>query len=254
MGPPALPLVVDPETIESKNLNRIINSRKRHAIAATAKVTALAKAVRATGLVKKIIPLHGPCYTPEVIQRLAACDVLFGCMDSPDGRDFLNRIATFYCLPYFDLGVHLKADGCGGVETVCGSVHYVIPGGSSLLSRGVYSAKDLSDASLRRSHPEQFERQLREGYVKGAKVDSPAVVSVNGLCATLAINNLLARLHPFRDDPNSNIRWQTFDLVNTAFTTNLDGEPCKVLAKRVGRGDMQPPLDCVLPPYAAKTA
>ena len=53
-------------------------------------------------------------------------------------------------------------------------------------------------------------------------------------------------LHPFRNDPNSEIRWQTFDLVNTAFTTNPDGSPCGALSKYVGRGDMDPLLNAVL--------
>src|SRR5204862_3223323 len=114
------------------------------------------------------------------------------------------------------LGVHLEADGQGGVSTVCGSVHYLLPGGSSLLSRRVYTPADLRAAALGRTNPDQFQAEQEEGYIKRARVASPAVVSVNGLCATLAINNLLARLHPFRNDPNYDIRWQTFDLVNTA--------------------------------------
>jgi molybdopterin/thiamine biosynthesis adenylyltransferase len=232
--------------METKNLNRIINSRLADARAARPKVTTLARAVRATGLVRKVLPLQKTCFAPDVIKELASCDILFGCMDSYDGRDLLNRLASFYCVPLFDLGVHLEADGQGGVSTVCGSVHCLLPGGSSLLSRGVYTAEDVRVAALKRSNPEQFQAELDEGYIKRARVSSPAVVSVNGLCATMAINNLLARLHPFRNDPNSEIRWQTFDLVNTAFTTNPDGPPCGALSKYVGRGDMEPLLNAVL--------
>jgi hypothetical protein len=239
-------VLVDPDVMEAKNLNRIINSRREDSWNARPKVMALADAVRATGLVLELLPLQELCFSSSVIKELAGCDVLFGCMDSHDGRDLLNRLATFYCLPYFDLGVHLAADGQGGVSTVCGSVHYLLPGGSSLLSRGVYTPEDLRIASLRRSDPEQFKGEVKAGYIKGVRVNSPAVVSVNGLCATLAVNNFLAHLHPFRMDPNSEIRWQTFDLVNTALTSNQDGPICKVLAKYVGRGDMDPPLDSVL--------
>lgn len=239
-------VLVDPDEMEEKNLNRIINSRRDDAVKARAKTIVLAEAVRATGLVLEVVPLPAFCFCPAALQELAGCDVLFGCMDSPEGRDVLNRLATFYCLPYFDLGVHLRADGNGGVSVVCGSVHYLLPGGSSLLSRGVYTPEDLRRASLRRTNPEQFQDELERGYIKNARVDSPAVVSVNGLCATLAINNFLARLHPFRIDHNSEIRWQTFDLVNGSLSSNADGQVCKVLAKYVGRGDMDPPLDCVL--------
>jgi hypothetical protein len=241
-------VMVDPDVTEDKNLNRIINSRRSDALTARPKVLALADAVRATGLVREVLSFQESCFSATVLKELAACDLLFGCMDSHDGRDILNRLATFYCLPYFDLGVHLRADGKGGVSVVCGSVHYLLPGGSSLLSRVVYTPEDLRAASLRRTSPQQFQNELDEGYIRGAQVNSPAVVSVNGLCATLAINNFLARLHPFRQDPNSEIRWQTFDLLNGAFTSNPDGPACKVLAKYVGRGDMAPALDCVLLP------
>jgi hypothetical protein len=236
---------VDPDLMELKNLNRIINSRRADADAARPKVETIAEAVRATGLVQDVVPMQKSCFAPDAIKELASCDILFGCMDTHDGRDLLNRLATFYCIPLFDLGVHLEADGHGSVSAVCGSVHYLLPGGSSLLSRGVYTPSDIRAAALRRTNPDQFQAEQEEGYIKRARVSSPAVVSVNGLCATLAMNNLLARLHPFRSDPNAEIRWQTFDLVNTAFTTNDDGPPCKALLKYVGRGDMDPPLDSV---------
>jgi hypothetical protein len=237
---------VDPKLMGEKNQNRIINSRQEDVRAQRPKVHVLADAVRATGLVREVVPFYDSCFAPEVLRSLAACDVLFGCMDTYDGRDLVNRLATFYCVPCLDVGVRLDADGTGGVSTVCGSVHYLMPGGSSLLSRGVYTPENLRAAWLKRMHPEQFQEELEEGYIKGVQVDRPAVVSINGFCATLAINNFLARLHPFRISDNSEIRWQTFDLVNTALTSNPDGPPCKVLAKYVGRGDMEPLLDSVL--------
>src|SRR3546814_1251505 len=86
----------------------------------------------------------------DLVARLATCDVLFGCMDSIEGRDTLNRSSTFYTLPYFDLGVRIDADGSGGVNAVSGVVHYIQPGGSSLRSRGVYS--DRKRTRLNSSH------------------------------------------------------------------------------------------------------
>lgn len=238
-------VLVDPEDLEDKNLNRIINSRKSDSSLSLPKVLVLAKAVLETGLVAEVQPIRGSCFSQDTIEAVASCDIVFGCMDAYDGRDCLNRLATFYCLPYFDVGVRLDADGRGGVNTVCGSVHYIVPGGSSLLSRGVYTGEELRSASLKRKNPEQYKSELEEGYIKNAKVESPAVVSINGLCATLAVNDFLARLHPFRYDGNSAIWWLTFDLVNNGLTSNADGPRCEVLAKFVGRGDIDPALDCV---------
>lgn len=239
-------ILVDPDVVEYKNLNRIVNTTLKNAQNKTPKVQALKSVIEQMGTCTTVTARQENLYDLGVLRELATCDVLFGCMDSVDGRDLLNRLAAFYMIPYFDLGVRLDADGKGGVEVACGSVHYLLPGGSSLLSRQVYTSERLRVANLRRTNPEQFESELAEGYIKGVKVESPAVISVNGLCATLAVNNLLARLHPFRNEPNAEMRHQWFDLVNGAFGTNPDGEACRVLQRYVGRGDMEPFLDCYL--------
>jgi hypothetical protein len=239
-------ILVDPDAIEHKNLNRIVNSTLEDARNRTRKVQALCVAIEKMGTCTRVIALPKNLFDDGVLMQLATCDALFGCMDSVDGRDLLNRLATFYLVPYFDLGVRLDADGCGGVNVACGSVHYLLPGGSSLLSRHVYTSEALRAATVRRTNPEQFKSELAEGYIKGVKVESPAVISVNGLCATLAVNNLLARLHPFRIEANSEIRHQWFDLVNGVFGSGDGGDPCRALSRYAGRGDMQPILDCYL--------
>ena len=50
----------------------------------------------------------------NTVRAVAGCDVVFGCMDSIDGRHLLNKLATFYVIPYFDPSVKLEADGTGG--------------------------------------------------------------------------------------------------------------------------------------------
>lgn len=239
-------ILVDPDIVEHKNLNRIVNSTLEHAEAETPKVMALQSAINRMGTCTHVTALSKNLFNLDVLQTLATCDVLFGCMDTVDGRDILNRLATFYLIPYFDLGVRLDADGNGSVDVVCGSVHFLLPGGSSLLSRCVYDPETLRAASLRRTSPEQFAVEMDEGYIKGIKVESPAVISVNGLSATLAVNNLLTRIHSFRIDPNSEIRHQWFDLINGIFGSSDGGESCRVLQRVAGRGDVQPFLDCHL--------
>src|SRR3546814_10243187 len=101
-----------------------------------------------------------------------------------------------------DLGGRIDADGSGGVNAVSGVVHYIQPGGSSLRSRGVYSEAELHADVLRRTDPDFYEDQVRRGYVRGIVVDRPAVISINTMVASMAVNELLARLHPFRTRPN----------------------------------------------------
>jgi hypothetical protein len=65
-----------------------------------------------------------------------------------EGRHLLNRLAAFYVLPYFDVGVKLVADGHGGIAEACGAVHYIRPDGSTLQDRKVYNADQLKAAGL----------------------------------------------------------------------------------------------------------
>jgi len=238
-------VLVDPDIVEFKNLNRIVNTQLADAIQARSKVVALKKAVRRHGTGTIMTEIVGSLFDESAAKTLATCDVVFGCMDKFESRDRLNRIATFYLLPYFDLGVRLDADGKGGITNVSGAVHYLLPDGSSLLSRGCYSPETLRVEVLRRKNPKQYEQELAEGYIKGAKVESPAVISINGFCATMAVNELLARIHPFREGKLAEERIHQFDLKNSFWMQRSDPGHCSVLSRYAGRGDMAPFLDCI---------
>jgi ThiF family len=236
-------VLVDPDSIERKNLNRIVNSMAADAKAGAKKVHVFERAIAAMGLNTKVHSHPTDLAHPEVVEHLASCDILFGCVDSADGRELLNRIGTYYIVPYFDVGVRLDADGAGGISQVCAAIHYLLPGGSSLLNRGVITANQVGAEAMRRTNLEQFTALAKEGYVHGASVGAPAVISLNGFAASHAVNEMLARIHPFRLDDNSEFRYQNLSLRDGAWLRIPDGTPCKVISRRVGRGDCAPLLD-----------
>ena len=236
-------VLVDPDRVEEKNLNRILNATMDDARQRRLKVDVAARSIWAMGL-GTVVHTH-PCtlFDPVAVRAVAGCDVVFGCMDSIDGRHLLNKLATFYLVPYFDVGVKLEADGRGGVDQVCGTVHYLQPGGSSLLSRRVYTMDQVRAAGLYRTDPAAYRSQLDDGYIRGVQEDRPAVVQLNSLLASLAVNEFLARLHPFRLDPNADYAIHRLSLSHGIYEHEDDGEPCVVLARHVGRGDVSPLLD-----------
>lgn len=236
-------ILVDPDVVEEKNLNRILHATMEDAKAQRPKVEVLAREIERIGLGTKVVPLQRNLVDAEVVRQVAGCDVLFGCMDGAEGRNLLNRLATFYCLPYFDVGVRLDADGNGGVDQVCGGVHYLQPGGSSLLSRGVISSEDIDAESILRTDPEEYARKRKAGYIHRVNEDRPAVVSVNMHFASLGVNEFLARLHPYRDDPNADYAWVSISLSQMHRYANPDGAACPRLSRYVGRGDQTPLLD-----------
>lgn len=236
-------VLVDPDTVEEKNLNRILNTGIDDARAGRPKVEVLAAAIARLGLGQDVLPLRANLLEPEVIRRVAECDVAFGCMDGVEGRHTLNRLATFYTLPYFDVGVRLDADGRGGIDLIAGAVHYLQPGLSSLLSRGVYTMARVEAEEIRRTNPEMYRRQVKEGYLRGVEEDRPAVISVNMFFAALVVNDFLARLHPYRNEPNGSFAYIGGSLSEVQFYTEAEKEPCLALQRHVGKSDVLPLLE-----------
>lgn len=236
-------ILIDPDLIEEKNLNRILNSGKEDVYLGTPKVFALASAVARMGLDQEVLPLPINLATRKAVCEVGACDVIFGCTDGAEARHLLNRIATFYSIPYLDVGVRLDADGKGGISNVAGAVHYLQPGGSSLLSREVYTMQDVEAEELRRTNPEIYRARRDEGYIRGIREERPAIIPVNMFFASLVLQEFLARLHSFRNQPNANYAIVRGNLLEPFLTTEPDGAASDTLARHIGRGDVEPMLD-----------
>lgn len=233
-------VLVDPDTVEPVNMNRIVHATASDAQAGTLKVNVLKQAVNRIGL-GTIVETHAADVREvSILQRLAHCDLIFGCVDSIEARDVLNRLAVYYLLPYIDVGVRLEADGQGGVQHIAGGVQYVHPDSPTLMERRLYSAKDLADAGLRKTDPDAFTDQVGRGYIRGAPVARPAVASVNAFYASLAVNELLERVHGFRDESPVGV---IVSLSQMRFVTVDDRQTSSGLARRAGRGDVVPMLD-----------
>ncbi len=237
-------VLIDPDKVEEKNLNRILNTTMSDAIKSRYKVDVLNDIIDKIGLGTEVISFKNNLYdSVDVIHELASCDIIFGCVDSVDGRHLINQIANFYLVPYFDLGVKVIADGKGSVDQICGTINYLQPRGSSLMSRGLYSNEELRAAGLHRVNPEEYEVQKKSGYIVNVNVDSPAVISINMQTASIAVNEFLARIHPFRYDPNSEFAITRFSITDAYVQRESDGSPDEYLVKYVGRGDITPLLN-----------
>ncbi len=237
-------VIVDPDIVEEKNLNRILNSTMADARNGRYKVDVIKKAIDRIGLGTKVISFKENIYDRvEIIDNLAQCDVLFGCVDSVDGRHLLNQISTFYLIPYIDLGVKIIADGNGGIDQICGTIHYIQPGGSSLRTRGLYTSEELRAASMFRTSRKEYDKQLRSGYIFNAHVESPAVISINMQLSSMAVNEFLARLHPFRYDHNSENAITRFSLSDNYILKEADGPADEYLMRYIGSGDYKPKLN-----------
>jgi hypothetical protein len=236
-------VIIDPDKVEKKNLNRILNTTIKDAAAGRTKVEVIAKSIEQIGLGTTVITYSDNVFdNKEALMALISCDVIFGCVDSVDGRYLISQLTNFYHIPYFDIGVRLDADGKGGIKNILASIHYIQPGCSTLLSRRLYTAKRLFDDSLLRQDPVEFAKREKQGYVHNANVDRPAVISINMQISAMAVNEMLNRLHPFKDeDPGSYARVM-MDYCGGCIE-NLeenDFEQDESANKWAGRGDCKP--------------
>jgi len=235
-------VLVDPDRVESKNLNRILNATREDAYLRRPKVEVMARAIAAMGFGTELDIIADDLATPRAVKAVAECDVVFGCMDGVEGRHLLNRLAAYYVLPYFDVGIKLEADGQGGVNEACGAVHYVRPDGATLLDCKLYTVDQLKAAGLRRTDSKAYREQVKAGYIRGVAEDRPAVISFNMQMASTAVNEFLARLHPYRYDDNAE-----FSVVRTSFISNAyfwesEEAPSGSFFAHIGKGDVRPLL------------
>lgn len=236
-------VIVDPDTVEKKNLNRILNTTLRDAELSRPKTDVLGDAAERIGLGTEVIRYNTNLYDSKaVLEELILCDVIFGCVDSVDGRHLISQLANFYLVPYFDLGVRLDADGKGGIKSITGSVHYIQPGCSSLFSRRLYTAKRLADENILRQNPEEFRSLEKQGYVHNANVERPAVISINMQISSAAVNEFLNRLHPFKDETPNHYAKVTLDISGGCIINESESDFDQDLHSEswAGRGDCKP--------------
>jgi hypothetical protein len=235
-------VLVDPDRVEEKNLNRILNATREDAYLKRPKVEVMARGIASMGFDTELEIIPENLATPRAVKAVAECDVVFGCMDGVEGRHLLNRLAAFYVLPYFDIGVKLEADGSGGIDEACGAVHYLRPDGSTLFDRKVYTAEQLKAAGLRRTDPKAYREQVKAGYIRGIREDRPAVISVNMQMASTAMNEFLARLHPYRYDDNADSATVRTSFIQGMNYREREESPSGMFAAHVGKADVRPLL------------
>jgi proteasome lid subunit RPN8/RPN11 len=200
-------ILVDHDRVETRNLNRILNSTQADAESSASKVGMFADSigrVRGEGVA---VPIAKSIGTREAVLAAADADILFCCVDTRFARMIADRIASRFLIPLFDVGVLIPTMKTGSAVTIAGvygRVDYVKPGGATLADRGVYTSESLRAESLLAANPEAYQQQLQHGYIQGFHEEAPAVISLNMMAASACVMEFLARTFPMREEHNAN--------------------------------------------------
>ena len=230
--------LVDPDCVEEKNLNRIVNATFNDAKERTPKVVVLQRAIERMGTGVCVDAYQAHTFDKQAVEALGDCDVIFGCVDSAEGRYHLECLASAYFLPYFDVGVYLEASPDGGISQADAVSHYIHPENADLMLRGGYTAKQLTAENWYRKDRKHYETQRVAGYLATVGEDWPAVMSINMQAACMAFNDFLARIHGFRLDDNAEFSEQRFRFVHGCYMNSKAGtERSPIFEKYAGMGD-----------------
>jgi hypothetical protein len=118
----------------------------------------------------------------------------------------------------------------------------VRPDGSTLQDRKVYNSEQLKAAGLKRTDPKAYREQVRAGYIRGVEEDRPAVVSINMQMASAAVNEFLARLHPYRYDDNGDFAVVRRSFIQGTEYRETEEAPSGAFFRQLGKADVHPLL------------
>lgn len=195
-------ILIDFDKIEPHNLNRILNATAEDAKNGALKVDMFADVIRTYRSGCDVVRVPHSIATRDAVLAACEADILFSCVDTAEGRFIADRLATFFQMPLFDVGVSIPTRVAPAGERViaeaCGRIDYVYPGGSSLQDRGVYDAAELEAEYLARTAPDSLRQKLTDGYLRGAAEQAPAVICLNMRAASACVMEFIARAFPFR--------------------------------------------------------
>jgi len=176
-------ILIDPDTIDETNLNRVVGTNV--ADVGAAKVDVAGRYISTFAPEAVIARAKGDIVHATVAKALTDADVIFGCTDSHGSRAVMQQIAYQYLIPCIDMGSTITTED-SAVSGIFGRVQMLTPGFACFTCSGL-----LNPEEVRRDMMSAFEKK-QDPYIQGAREPAPAVISLNGTVASLAITMFLA--------------------------------------------------------------
>jgi molybdopterin/thiamine biosynthesis adenylyltransferase len=168
--------------------------------------------------------------TAATVKALRRCDLIVACVDRLQVRDDLNRFCKRYLIPLIDVGIEITPDRDrpGAVEAITGRATKVMPAGPCLRCQGIIDDDKLT--------AERGGQPL--GYTGAARVPDPAVVTLNGIVASVAATEVLQQLTGFAGASSPNCGWIYDGLGGTLERATKAYRGCDACRYERGLGDV----------------
>jgi molybdopterin/thiamine biosynthesis adenylyltransferase/proteasome lid subunit RPN8/RPN11 len=235
-------IVADGQRLEESNVSRVYGS----SVSDSGRPKVEIQEAHATriGLGTEISILPKDITFPSAFKQLRACDLIFGCTDDQWGRSLLSRLAIYYYIPVFDMGVRIDSADCV-LFSVQGRVTTLMPGTACLFCRGRIIPEGVRAESLQALNPDQATQLREEGYAPELANSAPAIVPFTTAVAAGAVSELLHRLAGYMGpDRNSTEVLYLFDQTRLRTNRTAPRPDCFCTDRTYwGRGDTVPLLD-----------
>lgn len=170
--------LIDPQTIEGSNLNRLIGATKSDVDAKTPKVEILRRTILGIRPWANVKDLQRNWQ--EVDHLIKDAHILFGCVDGYQQRGYLESASRRFGIPYIDVGMDVTEVG-DRAYAVAGQMIMTKPGGPCMRCLGFLTEDRLS----------------REENRYGDAGVNPQVVWANGVLASLAVGAFVKLVTPW---------------------------------------------------------
>lgn len=190
-------MLVDDDRVEATNLNRLIGSVPRDVEQNTLKTAVIERLIRAITPAAEILKISKNLRSTEAIDALTSCTTIFGCVDHDGPRLILMELAGAYEVVLIDCATEIILDATrtyledfGGRIVICRPGDFCLVCANEIdleIAKAELESEDVQ--VLRRAH----------GYGLGDSIPAPAVVSLNGIVANLAVTEFLAMVTGIRD-------------------------------------------------------
>lgn len=175
---------IDPDRLETTNLNRVVGARPEDL--GRSKVDVCADAMRRLRPEIQIDAHVADVTEASVAKLLTVTDFIFACTDSHASRAVIGQLAYQHLIPAIDMGVGIAARA-GAVESITGRVQALVPGMACLACTGV-----LDGQAIRRELMTPEHRAGDPYFTAGEGEPQPAVVSINSTVSSLAVTMFLS--------------------------------------------------------------
>jgi len=221
--------LIDDDTVETSNLNRLIGAGTEDV--GREKTQVVARELRRANPAIQCQSLSVNLRSRIALEALMNASTVFGCVDNDGARLLMTELCAAYKKTYTDSATEVIGAGASEPFDFGGRVVVSVPGEFCLLCAGeldVETAKrDLETASVQQT-------RIAHGYGV-PQADAPAVVSLNGIIANIAVTEFMVSATGIRK-PNhkSTYRGMRGVVVVSMDTKRLDCINCGYI---FGQGD-----------------